>query len=123
MRDREHPLSDGHVGWQHMIHEVRRAFGHPPSAATRTDRPPLAREGHEPLERALPAPDAREAMGQHPAAKELPELVDDEAGKATAVRLCVHGGEELGEVRAHDAVEHARRRRSGDVDGSHAIRP
>jgi hypothetical protein len=121
VRDREHPLAHGHVGGQHVIYEVRCALGHSPSPAARTDRAPLAREGHQPLERAVPAPDAREAMGQHPAAQEFPELVDDEAGKTTAVRFGVHGCEELGEVRAHDAVQHTRRRRSGHVGGGHAI--
>ena len=33
------------------------------------------------------------------------------------------GGQEPGEVRAHDAVEHARRPRAGHVDGGHAIGP
>jgi hypothetical protein len=60
-------------------------------------------------------------MGQHSAAEELPELLDDEAGEPTAVRLRLHGGQELAEVRAHDAVEDSRRRRSGHVDGRHAI--
>jgi hypothetical protein len=30
VRDREHPLADGHVGGQHVIHEVRCALGHQP---------------------------------------------------------------------------------------------
>jgi len=60
-------------------------------------------------------------MGQHPAAEEFPELVDDEAGETAAVRLRVHGAEELGEVRAHDAIEHTRRWRARHVDGRHAI--
>ena len=60
-------------------------------------------------------------MDQHPAAEEFPELVDDEAGEATAIRLRVDDGEELGEMCAHDAVEHARRRRSRHVDGHHAM--
>ena len=61
-------------------------------------------------------------MRQDPAAQELPELAHDEPGETTAVRLRVDRGEELAEVRAHDAVEHARRRRSRHVDGGHAIR-
>jgi hypothetical protein len=49
---------------------------------------------------------------------------DDEAGNTTAVRLHVHGGEELDQVHADDAVEHFRRRRAGDVDrGRHAQDP
>ena len=123
VRDREHPLSDGHVGRQHVIDEMRRALGHPPSPAARANRAPFARERYQPLERAVPAPHTGEAMGQYPAAKEFPELVHDEPGETTAVRLRVDSGEELGEVRAHDAVEHARGRRSRRVDSSHAIGP
>ena len=57
--------------------------------------------------------------GQHAAVEEFPEFVDDEARETTAVR--VHGGEELGEVHAHDAIEYAGRRRSGRVGGRHAV--
>jgi hypothetical protein len=60
-------------------------------------------------------------MRQHSAAEELPELVHDEAGKPAAVRLGVHRRHERGEVRAYDAVENARSRRAGDVDGRHAV--
>jgi hypothetical protein len=62
-------------------------------------------------------------VAQHATAEEFPELGHDEPGETAAVRLRVHGGEELGEVRAHDAVEHACRRRSRHVYGGHAIRP
>jgi hypothetical protein len=67
---REHPLSDGHVGRQHMIDEgaARSAIRRPRSSA---DRAPLAREGDQALERAVPAPHAREAMGQHPRSGEI----------------------------------------------------
>jgi len=123
VRDREDPLADRHVGRQHAIHEVCRALGHPPSAAARTDRAALAREGNQALERTVPAAYSREAVGQHPAAEEFSELVHDKPGEATAIRLCVYGGEEIGEVCAHDAVEHAGRRRSRHVDGGHAERP
>ena len=68
------------------------------------------REGHESLEGTVAAPHACEASGQQTAAEEFPELLDDESGEAAAVRLCVHGGEELGEVSVHDAVQHPRRR-------------
>ena len=74
------------------------------------------------LERAVGAPHEREAMSQRPAAREFPQLVDDEAEEATAVGLRVHDGEEFGEVRAHDAVEHTSRRRSRHVDCSHPMR-
>src|SRR5438445_1385036 len=89
-----------------QIDRRRRASGKvvvtQPSPAARTDRAPFARERHEPLERAVPAPHAGEAVAQHPAAEKFPELVYDEPGETTAVRLRVDGGDELGEVRAHD---------------------
>ena len=45
-----------------------------------------------------------------------------EAGIVAVERhVAIDGGEERGEVRAHHAVEHASRRRSGQVDGGHAI--
>jgi hypothetical protein len=65
-----------------MIDEVGHALRHPPAATARTDRAALAREWDEPLERAVPASHAGEPVGQHPAAEELPEVVDDEARKA-----------------------------------------
>jgi hypothetical protein len=80
VRDREHPLANGDVGGQDVVDEVHRAFGHPPPPAARTDRPALAGERHQPLERAVPAPYAGEAMSEHAAAEKLPELADDEAG-------------------------------------------
>ncbi len=113
VRDREHPLADGDV-----IDEVHRAFGHSPPPATRTDRAALAGERDQPLERTVPASDAGKAVSEHAAAEKLPELVDDEAGHATAVRRSIHSREERGEVGADDAVEHPGRRRAGDVDGS-----
>jgi len=66
---------------------------------------PLHENGDQPLERTVPASDAREAVSEHSAAEELPELLYDEAGHPTAVRFRVYGREELGEVRADDAVE------------------
>ena len=108
VRDREYPLPDRHVGRQHVVDEVRRALGHAPSPAARTNRPPFAREGHEPLERAVPAPHAGEAVRQHPTPEELPELGGDERWQATPISPGIDGGEEVGEVRAHNTVEHAR---------------
>jgi hypothetical protein len=48
IREAQHPLPNRDVG-QHMVNEVRRAFGHAAAAATRTEAPPLARERHEPI--------------------------------------------------------------------------
>src|SRR5262249_43047056 len=61
-RHGEHPLTQGRPR-QHGVDEVRRLFGHPPSAATRTDRPGLAREGDEAFE---PTPDPAKPRSSWP---------------------------------------------------------
>src|SRR5262249_43902739 len=50
----------------------------------------------------------------------IPELVHDETGEPTAVCFGVRRHERR-EARVHDAVDDARRRRAGDVDGRHAV--
>ena len=48
-------------------------------------KPPLAGEGQEGLERAVGAPQPREAVGEHAAREEFAELLLDEPGQAAAV--------------------------------------
>jgi hypothetical protein len=62
----------------------------------------------------------RAKAGEHPAAEEFPELVEDEAREPTTARPGVDRGDECREVCAHDAIEDARRRRAGYVDCRHA---
>jgi len=88
-----------------------------PRAAARTDRARLAREGDEPLERAVVASDAREAVDEQPAAEEAPELPFDEGGEAHTVAACGDRGEERLEMVAHHAVED---RAVGDTRGVRA---
>ena len=59
------------------------ALGHPPPATARTDTPPLAGEGQQTLERAVPASNAHEAVRQHAATEELPELAPTNVGSPT----------------------------------------
>jgi hypothetical protein len=59
---------------------------------------------------------------QHTTAEEFPELGGDERWQATPISTGIDGGEEIGEVRAHHTVEHARRRRPRHVDAGHAVR-
>jgi hypothetical protein len=42
---------------------ARGALGHAPAAAARAEAPALARERHQPLEHAVPAPQTRETVG------------------------------------------------------------
>ena len=84
MREREHPLSYGNVG-EDVVDEMRGAFGHAPPATTRTEPAPFTGERHEPLGRAVPATEPREAPGQEATPQERPELVFHEPGEAMAV--------------------------------------
>jgi hypothetical protein len=120
MWDREHPLSHGHVGREHSIHQVRGALGHAPPATARTEAAAFARKRQQPLERAVPAAHAREAVRQHPTPEILLELGKDERRQPHPLGLCVERRHEGGEMRPHDAVEHAGRRRARHVDPAHA---
>jgi len=77
----------------------------PPTAA-RAEASPLAGERHEPLERAVGAPQAREAVRQHPAGQEVAELVFHELRQRWAVRVAPGRVEEGLEVLVDHAVQH-----------------
>jgi hypothetical protein len=70
----QHPLAHWDAR-QHLVDEPGGGFGHAPAAAARAEAPALAGKRHEPLEQALGAPQAREAVRQHPAGQEVPELL------------------------------------------------
>jgi hypothetical protein len=105
-RDRQHPLAQRH-GRQHAIDEVRRPFGHAPAAAARAEAPALAREGHEALEAAARAAQAREAVGEHAAGEKGAQLALDERRHAAAVAVCAGGLQELLQMVAHHGVQDA----------------
>ncbi|HZB77445.1 MAG TPA: hypothetical protein VE526_14530 [Solirubrobacteraceae bacterium] len=102
VRQAQHPLAHGHPR-QHSVDQPGRALGHAPAAAARAEAPPLARERHQPLERAFRAPQAREAVRQDPAGQEVAELLLHEGRQRHAVRLPPGRLEEGVEV----LVEHA----------------
>jgi hypothetical protein len=72
VRETQDPLPNRHVR-NDGVHEVDRTFRHPLAATTGADRPPLARERHEPVEAAVAAADPREATRQDPALEEVPK--------------------------------------------------
>jgi hypothetical protein len=67
---------------------------------------PLHEKRHQPLERALCAPQAREAVRRDPARQEVPDLLLDERGQRGAVRLTPGRLEELAEMLVDHAVQH-----------------
>jgi len=80
-------------------------LGHPPAATTGTEAASLARERHEALERAILAPNAREASAERSTRQELPELALDEPGKPAAVGAIGGLAQEGFQVLADDAME------------------
>ena len=66
----------------------------------------LARERHQPIVTAAPTPSAHEAAGQHPAAKEGVELLDDVPRQRAAalLRLLGEGREVIAHESMHDPV-------------------
>jgi hypothetical protein len=93
----QEPLAHGHIG-QHVVHQVRRAFGHATPAAPRAEPSALVREGNQALGVARATLEPGEAAGQPgspprglcvvgwepPAAEERAELVVDEPRQAVA---------------------------------------
>jgi hypothetical protein len=79
IRQAQHPLAH-RDSRQYPVDQPGRALGHASPAATRAEASPLARERHQPLERALGALQAREAVRQDPAGQKVSELLLDERG-------------------------------------------
>jgi hypothetical protein len=73
-RQREDPLPYRNIR-QHVVDEMRRAFGHTPAAAARTEAAALAGEGDETFRVASPASEAREAAREEPAPQERAGVV------------------------------------------------
>jgi hypothetical protein len=90
VRHREDPLAHGYVGREHVIVQRARGLCELRRTANGGARGAPRREGDESFAGTVSAPGAREAPRQQTAAQEFPELVDDQPGKAAAVRLCVH---------------------------------
>ena len=123
MRQAENPLAHRHDR-KHVVDQVRRAFGHAPTATTGAHCATLARERHQAIASTSRAAEPREPARQDAAAQEPLEFVLDEARQAAVV--AAHGfGPETLEVLAHDLIDDARRRRLQSVrarrDTTHAV--
>ena len=107
-RQTQHPLPHGHPR-EHLVDQVRRALGHAPSAAARTEPAPMTRERHEAVEPTSLAPKPREAPAEPPAPKKVAELLLDETGQplAGAEVGCLHT--KRLEVIAHHLIQDAAR--------------
>jgi hypothetical protein len=99
---------------------VGRSLGHAAAAATRAEAAPFARKRQQPLECALAAAHAGEAVRQHPTPETLLELGKDERWRPHALGPRLEGGNEGGEMRPHDTGEYTGRRRPRHVDAAHA---
>ena len=80
-RQAQHPLPYGD-GWKDVVHHVRRVLGHPSCAAARTEAPPFAREGDQPVGAACGAPKPRKPACQPAAAQIRPKLLVNESRQA-----------------------------------------
>ena len=110
VRKRPDPLANGDRR-KDVVHEMRGALRHPPSATARTARASVARERHQAVEVTVPAPEPSKAAGQTAAPEELEELLLDEPGQPFPIPqargLCAEGLEVL----ANQLVQDGRGRR------------
>ena len=104
MGDTQDPLPDGNV-WQHVVDQVRCAFGHTPPTAARAKTPPFARERDKPFGLTLTTAESREAAGEESTPQERPKLVLDEPGQPVAVTDACRLDPERLEVVAYDRVQ------------------
>ena len=104
VRHTQDPLADRDVG-EDVVDEVRSTFGHAPTATTRTEPPPLARERDEPLGLAVTAPEPSEPAGQEAAPQEPAELILDEARQPVTAPEPGGFGPERFEMIPHDRVQ------------------
>jgi hypothetical protein len=123
IRQAQDPLADRHTR-EYVIHEVRRALGHPAATTGRTKAASLAGERHQAAMVARVALEAREPVGKAAAGQKLAKLAFHEAWQSFAL---AEGGclrAERLEVVADDAVEHGVHRSAGLIrDGWREARP
>ena len=106
MRPTQYPLPHGHRR-EHLIHKVRRVFGHPASAAARAEPAPFARKRHQPIDAARGAAKTREPAGQPAAAQVRQELIIHDPGQPCPIPQARGVGPKNLNVIAHDLVQDA----------------
>src|SRR5207302_6949034 len=113
----EHPLAYGDVR-EDVINEVCRLLRDAAAGAAWTEAPSFAREGHEPLEGTVLAPNACKTSADRAAGQELPELALDEPGEAATLAVISDLPQEGFQVLADDAMEDGALRCSGLIRGN-----
>lgn len=102
--NRQHPLTDRHLG-KNTIHQMRRRVGHPPPAARRTEPTTFAGIRHEPVQAAGIAVHPQKSPRQDAAIEEGAEFPFDEPGDQT-VALTLPGQKGF-DMAGHHAIEYA----------------
>src|SRR5439155_887989 len=104
VRQAEDPLAHRHRR-KDVVDQVCGVRRHAAAAAARTEAPSFAGERHEPLERAVVAPNPRKAARERAAGQELAELALDEPRQTVPVAVIVGLAEERFQILADDAME------------------
>ena len=102
-RQAEDPLAHRHRR-KDVVDQVCGVRRHAAAAAARTEAPSFAGERHEPLERAVVAPNPRKAARERAAGQELAELALDEPRQTVPVAVIVGLAEERFQILADDAM-------------------
>src|SRR5438552_318913 len=103
-RQAEDPLAHRHRR-KDVVDQLCGVRRHAAAAAARTEAPSFAGERHEPLERAVVAPNPRKAARERAAGQELAELALDEPRQTVPVAVIVGLAEERFQILADDAME------------------
>jgi hypothetical protein len=98
-RHRQNPLARRPVG-DHFVHEMRRELGHPPSSTRRAEPAPLAREGHEQVERTARTAHTTEAVRDISTGDDGAQLALDICRQRTSAVLVREATQESLEMRA-----------------------
>ena len=104
VRQAEDPLAHRHRR-KDVVDQVCGVRRHAAAAAARTEAPSFAGERHEPLERAVVAPNPRKAARERAAGQELAELALDEPRQTVPVAVIAGLAEERFQILADDAME------------------
>ena len=100
-----------------MIDQMRSALGHATAAATRTHRPPLARERHKGVQPTSATVKAGKSTSEKTAAQIPAKLLLDKPRQPSPVVGADRVGTKRSEVVSHDLIQHALGGRSWGVRG------